>query len=153
MYEYAPDHLTNDVYPTELLPKYREMQRLPNRVAFASFIENPWDNPRHSLQVLGGAQAEVVTGKSTEFQRFVVERGVARGTIVTHEDKKPVSAGKVVLRVARGLGLTTEMDYQAARLQGGSFIAELKYKGDRLKAFYIPSQGYGESESEEKKIP
>ena len=50
MYEYAPDHLTSDLYPKELLPKYREMQRVPNRVAFASFIENPRDNPRHSLK-------------------------------------------------------------------------------------------------------
>lgn len=70
MYEYAPDHLTSAVYPKEDLPKYREMQRRPNRVAFASFIEDPRDNPRHALQVLGGAQAEIVTGKSTDIRRF-----------------------------------------------------------------------------------
>jgi co-chaperonin GroES (HSP10) len=150
MYEYAPDHLTNDVYPKQLLPKYREMQRVPNRVAFASFIENPRDNPRHSLDVLGGAQAEVVTGKSTEFQRFVVDGRTARGTVVTHEDKKPVQSGKIVVRVASGKGPKGKMDYQSVRLQGGSFVVGLKFKGERVKAFYIPSPGYGDSESEEK---
>lgn len=150
MYEYAPDHLTSDVYPKQLLPKYREMQRMPNRVAFASFIENPRDNPRHSLEVLGGAQAEVVTGKSTEFQRFVVDGRTARGRIVTHGDKKPVPSGKVVVRVTSGKGLKAKVDYQSVRLQGGSFHAQLKYEGERVKAFYIPSPGYGDSESEEK---
>ncbi|MDP2601531.1 MAG: CARDB domain-containing protein [Deltaproteobacteria bacterium] len=152
MYEYAPDHLTSDVYPKQLLPKYREMQRMPNRVAFASFIENPRDNPRHSLEVLGGAQAEVVTGKSTEFQRFVIDGRTARGTVVTHGDKKPVPSGKVVVRVTSGKGLKAKVDYQSVRLQGGSFVAKLRYEGERLKAFYIPSPGYGDSESEEKHI-
>lgn len=152
MYEYAPDHLTNDVYPKQLLPEYRKMQRVPNRVAFASFIENPRDNPRHSLEVLGGAQAEVVTGKSTEFQRFVVDGRTARGTVVTHEGKKPVPSGKVIVRVASGNGPKAKMEYQSVRLQGGSFVAEIKGKGERVKAFYIPSAGYGDSESEEKKI-
>lgn len=150
MYEYAPDHLTGDVYPKQLLPKYREMQRVPNRVAFASFIENPRDDPRHSLDVLGGAQAEIVTGKSTEFKGFTVDGKTARGMVVTHEDQKPVPSGKVVLRISSGKFPKARMDYQTVRLQGGSFVAELKYKGQRIKAFYIPSAGYGDCESEEK---
>jgi len=81
MYEYAPDHLIGNLFPDQLLPKYREMQRLPNRVAFASFIENPRDNPRHSLEVLGGAQAEIVTGKSTEFVRFAADGPMVAGTV------------------------------------------------------------------------
>jgi hypothetical protein len=152
MYEYAPDHLTNDLYPQQLLPKYREMQRVPNRVAFTSFIENPRDNPRHSLEVLGGAQAEVVTGMSTEFQRFVVEGRTVRGTVVTQEDNKPVPSGKVVVRVASGKDPKAKMDYQEVLLQGGNFVAELKYEGERVKAFYIPSPGYGDSESDEAKM-
>lgn len=152
MYEYAPDHLTNDVYPKQLRSKYSEMQHVPNRVAFASFIEDPRDNPRHSLHVLGGAQAEVVTGKSTEFQRFVVDGQTAHGTVVTHEDKKPVPSGKVVVRVVRGKGSKAKMDYQSARLEGGSFVVPLQYDRGRVKAFYIPSSGFGSSESEEKEV-
>jgi CARDB len=152
MYEYAPDHLTSDVYPKELLPKYRRMQHVPNKVDFASFIENPRDNPRHSLDVLGGAQAEIVTGKSTEFKRFRVTKGSVSGVVVTHEDQKPVPAGKVIVRVASGEGKEEWMDYQQARLKGGSFSIEPKFKGERVKAFYIPATGYGECESEEKKM-
>lgn len=152
MYEYAPDHLTSDVYPKQLLPKYREMQRVPNRVAFASFIEDPRDNPRHALEVLGGAQAEVVTGRSTEFQRFEVDGRTARGTVVTHEDKKPVPSGQVIVRVTRGKGPKAKMDYQTVPLQGGSFVAELTSEGTLVKAFYIPSPAFGDSESEEKEM-
>jgi hypothetical protein len=121
-------------------------------VAFASFIENPYDNPRHSLEVLGGAQAEVVTGKSTEFQRFVVEGRSARGTVVTQEDQKPVPSGKVIVRVASGKGPKAKLDYQEVELQNGNFAAELFSEGERVKAFYIPSAGYGDSESEEQKM-
>lgn len=152
MYEYAPDHLTNDLYPQKLLPKYREMQKVPNRVAFASFIENPRDTPRHTLEVLGGAEAEIVTGKSTEFQRFAVDGRTARGTVVTHEDKKPVPSGQVIVRVTTGKGSDARIDYQTVQLQGGSFIAELKPDGQRAKAFYIPAPGFGDCESEEKKL-
>ena len=149
MYEYAPDHLTNDVYPKEQLPKYRRMLRLPNRVAFASFIENPRDNPRHAMEVLGGAEAEVVTGKSTRFQRFAVDGRTVQGTVVTVEEDKPVPSGKVVVRVASGKDSQARMDYQTHPLEGGSFVARIKYEGARVKAFYIPPAGYGDSESKE----
>jgi hypothetical protein len=148
----CPDHLTGDVYPKEQLPKYREMLRLPNRVAFASFIENPRDDPRHSLDVLGGAQAEIVTGKSTEFQRFGVDGRTVYGAVVTQEERKPVPSGKVVLRIASGREPKAKLEYMVVRLKGGQFQASLKQQGERVKAFYIPSPGYGDSESEEKKI-
>jgi M6 family metalloprotease-like protein len=152
MYEYAPDHLTIGIYPQKLLPRYREMQRLPNKVAFASFIENPRDNPRHSLDVLGGAQAEIVTGKSTDFQRFSADGRTVVGSVVTREDGKPVPSGKIVLRVSSGTGSKTRMEYQSVALRKGTFSTALKYEGQRVKAFYIPSPGYGDSESEEKPI-
>jgi M6 family metalloprotease-like protein len=152
MYEFAPDHLTIDLYPKKMLPKYRELQRIPNRVAFTAFLENPRDNPRHSLDVLGGAQAEVVTGKSTEFLRFAVTGRTARGTVVTHEDKKPVPSGKIIVRVSSGTGTKTRMEYMTARLQNGSFVVELHFAGTRVKAYYIPSPGFGSSESEEKRM-
>jgi hypothetical protein len=149
MYEFAPDHLTNDVYPKELLPKYREMLAVPNRVAFASYIENPRDNPRHSLDVLGGAQAEVVTGKSTEIREFVVRGRSVRGMVVTQEDEKPVPSGKVIVRVTSGKEPKARMEYQEVAVSAGRFVAELIHEGERVKVFYIPSPGYGDSESEE----
>jgi hypothetical protein len=42
--------------------------------------------------------------------------------------------------------------YSAGAAWGGGFVAEIKYEGERVKAFYIPSAGFGDSESEEKKM-
>ena len=44
------------------------------------------------------------------------------------------------------------MEYQTVKLQGGSFVAELRSEGERVKAFYIPPSGFGDAESEDKKI-
>jgi len=152
MYEYAPDHLTSDVFRKEDLPKYREMQRQPNRVGFASFIEDPRDTPRHALEVLGGAQAEIVTGRSTQFRRFAATARSVRGLVVTREDAKPVPSGKVVVRMTGGQEPGQKYRYEEVPLKNGSFAAELKYPATRVKAFYIPSQGFGDSESDEVKV-
>ena len=42
--------------------------------------------------------------------------------------------------------------YQEVPLKNGSFAAELKYPATRVKAFYIPSPGFGDSESDEVKV-
>jgi M6 family metalloprotease-like protein len=148
MYEYAPDHLTNDVYPPELKKKYRGLQKVPNRVAFASYIENPRDNPRHSIDVLSGVQAEVVTGKSTKFERFVVDGHAARGLVIQTEDKKGVTGGKVVLRVSRTKDADAESHYQTANVSSGNFSAKLEGEGKWVKAFYVPASGLADCESE-----
>jgi M6 family metalloprotease-like protein len=152
MYEYAPDQLTNDVYPPALRKKYRERQRVPNRVGFASFIEDPRDNPRHSKQILGGAQAEILTGRSTKFERFVARDGNAEGVIVT-DDKKAVGGGKVIVRVRRSSAPSNGMHYQTVAVRkGGSFVVKLEGEGDRVQAFYIPAAGYAACESREEPL-
>jgi hypothetical protein len=148
MYEYAPDHLTNDVYPPAQRKKYRELQRKPNRVAFASYIENPRDNPRHSIDVMSGAQAEIATGKSTKFERFVVDGRAVRGTVVTVEDGKGVPGGTVVLRVSLGKQADEKSHYQNAKVQNGNFSAKLEGDGKWVQAFYVPAPGFAECESE-----
>ena len=150
MFEYAPDNLTNKLYPQAMLPKYREMQRVPNRVAVAAFAEDPRDVPRHRIDVIGGAQAEIVTGRDTKFQRFVAEGRAVRGLIVTRDDGKPVKGGQVLLRVTQGDG--KEYRYQKAGLDNGQFAVELKAQGEKVKGFYLPPAGLGDSESDEKKI-
>ena len=147
MFEYAPDLLTSDFYPPELRKKYRELQRVPNRVGLASFIEDPRDDPRHVLDVLGGAQAEVVTGRRTKFARFGVDGQHARGTVVTAEDEKPVKSGKVVLRVRGGGREQPDLQYQTAALKLGSFSARLRAKGKWVQAFYLPPPGLADCES------
>jgi M6 family metalloprotease-like protein len=151
MFEYAPDELKSDVYPPELRRKFREFQRVPNQVGLASFIEDPRDNPRHALQVLGGAQAEVVTGRRTQFERFDPRGQNVRGTVVTVEEGKPVTGGKVVLRTRTGRGEQAEIGYQTVALKRGSFTAKLREQAELVKAYYVPSPGFADCESEEKK--
>jgi len=147
MFEYAPDNLTNDVYPPPLREKYRELQRVPNNVGTTAFIEDPRDNPRHAIQVLGGAQVQVVTGRSTKFERFFADGPSVGGRVVTVDQNTPVSGGKVILRVSTG-GKPSTFAYQETKVSNGSFTARLKYKGTEVKAFYVPPSGFGECESQ-----
>jgi M6 family metalloprotease-like protein len=152
MYEYAPDELTSDVYPPELRKKYREFLRIPNRVGLASFIEDPRDNPRHAIQVLGGAQAEVVTGKRTRFERFEPGARTVRGTVVTEEEGKPVTGGTVVVRARSGQGKRMKTSYVTVKPRKGTFTAKLEGKADRVKAYYLPPPGIADCETDEKRL-
>ena len=151
MFEYAPDNLTNEVFPPALQEKYRPLQGVPNNVGATAFIEDPRDNPRHALQVLGGAQAQVVTGRATRFESLYVVGPSVRGRVVTVDQDKPVSGGTVILRVSTG-GKPETFAYQQTKVPNGSFTASLNAKGTELKAFYVPSAGFGECESETLKI-
>jgi hypothetical protein len=152
MYEYAPDHLTLDLYPKALLPKYREMQKVPNRVGFAAYVEDPRDKPRHAMQVLGGAEAEIVTGANTKFLRFSVDGLVARGIVVSVGDESPVKGGKVVVRHTTGQGAGAPVTYVTVPVSGGQFSAKLREAGGVARAFYIPLAGYADCESDDRKV-
>jgi len=152
MFEYAPDNLSNGVYPKAELPKIREMQRVPNDVGVVARIEDPNDTPRHKIDVLGGAQTRIVTGKSTRFERFDAGRGLVRGLVVTAEDKKPVP-GKVIVRVTvkKGGGETGNepvYEYRTAALKSGSFQTKLPAEGIMADAYYVPLAGYADCWSE-----
>lgn len=151
MFEYAPDNLTNDVYPPPLRDRCRQLQRVPNNVGTTAFIEDPRDNPRHAIQVLGGAQVQVVTGRATKIDRFYADGPSVGGRVVTVDQNTPVSGGKVILRVSTG-GKPSTFAYQKAKISNGSFTARLKHRGTEVKAFYVPPSGLGECESETLKV-
>ena len=100
MFELAPDNLDNKVYDAETLPEVRKILRVPNHVGVVARIEDPTDSPRHKIDVLGGAEAQIVTGRSTRFDRFVAERSAVRGRIVTVEGSQSVP-GKAIVRTRR----------------------------------------------------
>lgn len=152
MFEFAPDNLSNGVYKSAQLGKVREMMRVPNNVATASFIEDPRDTPRHAIWALGGADAQVVTGKATKFQRFGVDGTTAVGTIVTVDGAMPVKGGKVIFRASRANKRDT-YQYQDAKVgTSGTFSARLTIAGTEVMAFYVPADGYGECESATKPL-
>lgn len=147
MFEYAPDNLTNDVYPPHMRDKYHGLQRVPNNVGATAFIEDPRDKPRHAIQVLGGVQVQVVTGRSTKFERLYADGPSVGGHVVTTDDKAPVSGGRVILRVSTA-GKASSFAYQESKISNGSFTAKLRHKGTEVKAFYVPPSGLGECESD-----
>ncbi len=147
MFEYAPDNLKNDVYPPPLRDKYKNLQRVPNNVGATAFIEDPRDRPRHAIQVLGGLQAQVTTGRATKFDRLKADKPTVGGRVVTVDDNAPVKGGKVLLRVSTGRKAST-YTYQETKVSNGSFTARLKNQGTEVKAYYIPPAGLGECESE-----
>jgi hypothetical protein len=152
MFELAPDNLGNKVYPNEQLPLVRKMMREPNRVGVVARIEDPNDSPRHKVDVLGGAEAQIVTGKSTRFDRFAAERGTTRGRIVTVEGTHPVP-GKAIVRTTRTGGHEASGDaptyhYQTVKLTSGSFTAKLLADAAQVDGYYLPAHGYADCWSE-----
>jgi hypothetical protein len=151
MFEYAPDNLSNDVYPPELVQKYRELQRVPNAVAMMSRIEDPNDSPRHKLDVLGGTQAQIVTGKATRFRQFKVDDRRVRGSVVTADQGQP-APGQVLLRVHRGTARKPDYAYQTVKLVQGAFSAALEAEGHTVDAYYLPDAGFADCWSEAVKL-
>lgn len=105
----APISLGRGEEPLNLPKKPRDEQRLkriqekyrrvPNRMGLACFAENPHDNPRHALELLGGAEMQVVRGRKTKFESFLTEGGRIAGRVVEASGQNPpgVSTGKVLL--------------------------------------------------------
>lgn len=152
MFEYAPDNLTNKVYPQELVRKYREMQRVPNNVSAASMIEDPNDTPRHKIDVLGGAQAQIVTGKSTEFQRFGADGRRVYGRVATVDGGTGVP-GQVVVRMhKKSTDNGNPYDYKTIKLNKGMFSGEIGEGYNFVDAYYLPAAGYADCWSKTVKI-
>lgn len=149
MFEYAvdPDHPRADPDLARYLEQYRWA---PNDVKFAAFIEDPRDNPRHAIDLLGGAQVEVVTGRATDIRDFEVSDGAARGVIVALDNNEPISGGgRVILCISTDDGEPQAKIYQTIEFQGGRFTAPLAHDGpwESIEAYYVPVQGFADCTS------
>lgn len=149
MFELAPDNLSNGLTPQKQLGRVREGLKRPNAVGCTAWVEDPFDAPRHKVDLLGGVQVQVVTGFSTKFVRFSAGGPRAVGAVETVESGQPAQ-GQVLLRVERGTAKKPEWEYVKGKLNQGNFVIPFQEKGvRRLKAFYLPAQGYAECESGE----
>jgi M6 family metalloprotease-like protein len=155
MLEYAPDNITNGIYPAAKLEKYMKYRNLPNDVSVKGFVEDPRVKPHHVIQPLGGIQAQVVTGRATKFDRLTIDVPSVGGSIVTVDDNKPVDGGKVIIRLARESSKkalnTFGYDYTTVAVSKGAFSAKLQIGADEIKCYYIPTHGLGECETETRK--
>lgn len=139
MFEYGRDR--NQPVPPED-EKYRFRPNLPK---FFAQIEDPTDSPRHTLVSLGGAEAEVVTGRKTEFRSFNANADGASGVIITTSDGKEVPGGKVIITVIDATGKTQEIIGNVNNQ--GFFRVQLPAKWNKATAYYVPLPDYGDCTS------
>lgn len=126
--------------PEDVDPRdFEKFFRTPNDVGLTSFVEDPKDRPRHALWQLGGAQVQVVTGRKTEFGRVEPAPQRASGVVVTVDDGKGVSGGKVIgtVKVGRGRNRKT-MDVTADVRPGGDFTIGYEGEWETLDLYYVP---------------
>jgi M6 family metalloprotease-like protein len=153
MFEYAPDNLTRPEFIEEFGEELRRFESIPNQASFAALLEDPRDPNHHMINVIGGADVRVLTGRATRFSRFGVDGRTAFGSVVTVSDDKPLPAGRVLLRVGTGAGSTMKAAYQEVALNQGSFSVPLRDPGDWADAYCLPSPGFGDCSSEQVSLP
>jgi hypothetical protein len=142
MFEYAPD-LKNASYDEETnRSKYYSLR---NNVSLVGLIENPHDKRLHEASLITGADAEVVTGKSTKIDNFDIGDNVATGEVTTM-DKKPVPGGSVILiyktrRDSKEKYITSKLG------SNGQFRIPIKATWATAEAYYVPIAGYADCSS------
>lgn len=121
-----------------------KLSRTPNRLGLHAYAENPHDNPRHALELLGGAGILVTTGRATEFEQFSNDGSVVLGSIVTSDDHKPVPNGKVIVTVVDDPEAFERHVTSSGDVRDGSFL--IRFPNDHFKvmrAEYLPAVGFG----------
>lgn len=138
------DRVPDDVRPIDRR-RIEKLTRTPNLLGLHAYIEDPQDEPRHRLELLGGAGISVTTGRATEFERFANDGSVVTGRVVTTDDRDGVAAGSVMVTVTHdpdvaekylAVGVKVERDgYFFARFPNDDF--------GLMRAEYVPAPGYG----------
>lgn len=158
MFEYAGDDYlkrAEEAKDQEAMANWRKMRQIPNRVGFRGEIENPLDFPRHSIETLGGAEAEIAHGLKTRIQDFfAVDTGQGNtrtgGMVTLADGKTPVPAGKVLLAFTfKGRNENTPLyRYETLEVAQGTFGNTFKFGGWlTAQAFYLPPANYGDAAS------
>ena len=127
---------------------YKEYCYMPNHARFASFIYNPHDQ-NHHVELLGGAEVQVVTGRKTEFGMFYYKEFVG-GTLITVDDGQRVTQGKIIIIIRKQMkeGNIVEV-YETIPL---TVYGEFQYRiqDDKastllsVQAYYLPAPGFGD---------
>lgn len=125
------------------------LTRIPNELGLHAYAENPDDDPRHALELLGGAGIRVTTGRATEFSEFGNDGPVVTGQIVTSDDRQPVVSGIVVATVAMARNAHETHVSASGEVQEGRFFVRLPSNEFRvMSAEYLPTPGFAGSSAE-----
>jgi hypothetical protein len=87
-------------------------------------IEDPRVVLAHALEVLGGAQVQVVKGRGTRFDDLKPGGRVLTGRVVATDGNRPGARGQLILTFATGRGAKRELVNEPAKLvRDGTFKA------------------------------
>lgn len=137
MFEFAPDEATRQDLPLE------EHSQLPNNVDLMAFsLDREVVPSADSLEVLGGTDIQVVTGRATQFEEPDLGGDTITGSIVCVDNGEPVSSGIVIASVqVKG---TSDEIYATDSVEDGSYQITLPNDWEVLELEYLPADGYGE---------
>jgi M6 family metalloprotease-like protein len=151
MVEYALDP-KSDTIPDDVrdfTPTIEKLQRIPNDLGMHTYAEDPGDNPRHALELLGGAQVQVSTGRRTRFERFGNDGNVVFGGVVTDDDGAPVDGGSVLVTVTRDLEAPEDYLAVPANVEQGAFTLNIPWNDWKFtRAEFLPIHGLGPAEAD-----
>ena len=149
MLEYALDPRSGTIPPdvAQSVRRIGEKERFrPNDVGLFAYAEDPTDSPRHALELMGGAQIQVTTGRGTEFERFANDGEVIVGTVVTSDDRVGVPSGRVIATVARSPKDIGSYVTATGHIQNGSFFIKVPTDAWKvMSAEYLGVDGYSPS--------
>lgn len=148
MLEYAldpkSDRLPDDVRKVHRR-SFEKLSRVPNLLGLHAYAEDPKDDPRHALELLGGAGISVTTGRATEFDHFANDGSVVVGHVVTSDDRQGVGGGSVVATVTDDPDAPERFVSLGGKIeQDGHFFVRFSHGEFRImRAEYLPPLGYG----------
>ena len=156
MFEYAPDNLNRREDARETKARLKKFVKEPNNVGLMAMIEDPRDYPRHCVQVLGGAQVQVVTGRAVDCRDLKVDGQKVTGNILTVDDGKPVSRGHVLVRTTHSTsgkkGQAPRVQVQRAKFARGFYSAPLPADAETVTVYYIAPAGLADCQTETVKL-
>ena len=145
MVEYALDP-KSDRLPDDLRHLDRgqieKLSRMPNDLGLHAYAENPHDDPRHSLELMGGAGVQVGTGRATDFERFGNDGNVLFGSIATSDDHVAVWGGTALITVTDEPGAHDRYHTFSGPVEDGSFFVKVPTDEWKVvRAEYLPPVG------------
>jgi M6 family metalloprotease-like protein len=151
MVEYAldpkSDNIPDDV--REFKSRIEKLQRIPNDLGLHTYAEDPNDDPRHALELLGGAQVQVATGRRSRFDSFGNDGNVVLGAVVTDDDGTPVDGGTALVTVTQDLDAPQDYLAVPARVEQGKFRVKVPRDDWKFtRAEFLPPTGFGPAETD-----
>ncbi len=114
-----------------------KLMAIPNNAMVVGIAEDPRTAPERSLQILGGAQARIATGRGTRFKEFKAGKESCAGRVVT-ADGKGVAGGKVIVTL-KGVERAKGETYVTTRVNSsGDFRDKLPARWKTAQAYYVP---------------